>query len=90
MRQVKAGIEANRAGAGRLSSLSDDLRDVVALRQRGVTQPIAIVECEESLIVDDRSGMSPAEMVENKLSRMLKDGSMPVSHLQTRKLLKPR
>lgn len=45
---------------------------------------------EESLVVDDRSGMSPAELVENKLSRMLKDGSMPISHLQMRRLLRAR
>ena len=45
---------------------------------------------DESLIIDDRSAVSPAQMVENKLSRMLKDASMPVSHLQMRGLLRSR
>jgi len=45
---------------------------------------------DEALIIDARSSVSPAQMVENKLSRMLKDTSMPVSHLQMRGLLKSR
>ena len=92
MHQGKAGIAANRAGMARLSPLREDALEVVpiASRPRGVTHYAAAVECEELLIVDDRSGVSPAEMVEDKLARMLKDGSMPASHLQTRKLLKPR
>lgn len=45
---------------------------------------------DETLIVDDRAGISPAQAVEDKLSRMLKDASLPVSHLQMRKLLRPR
>lgn len=45
---------------------------------------------EEELIVDNRSGISPAEMVENKLSRRLGNASLPVSHLQTRCLLRSR
>src|SRR4051794_38182050 len=45
---------------------------------------------EEVLIVDDRSAMSAAQMVENKLTRILKDASLPVSHLQMRNLLRSR
>lgn len=45
---------------------------------------------EEVFIVDDRSAMSAAQMVENKLSRLLKDASLPVSHLQMRNLLRSR
>jgi hypothetical protein len=48
------------------------------------------VEIDEALIIDDRSGMRPARMVENKLSKMLKDSSIPVSHLQMRGLLRVR
>jgi hypothetical protein len=44
----------------------------------------------EELIVDDRSAISPAQMVENKLTRMLKDASLPVSHLQMRGILRSR
>ena len=42
---------------------------------------------DESLIVDDRSGLSPAQAVENRLSRLLSDSSLPISHLQVRGLL---
>ena len=45
---------------------------------------------EEVFIVDVRSAMSAAQMVENKLTRILKDASLPVSHLQMRNLLRSR
>ncbi len=45
---------------------------------------------EEVLIIDDRSGLSPAQAVENKLSRMLMQSSLPVSQLQMRGILRAR
>lgn len=45
---------------------------------------------DETLIVDDRSGMSPAQMVENRLTQKLGAGMLPVSQLQTRTLLRGR
>ncbi len=45
---------------------------------------------EEVFIIDDRSAMSAAQMVENKLTRILKDASLPVSQLQMRSLLRSR
>lgn len=45
---------------------------------------------DEELIVDGRCGISPAQMVEDKLTRILKDSSLPVSHLQMRGLLRSR
>ncbi len=45
---------------------------------------------QEVFIVDDRSAVSAAQMVENKLTRILKDASLPVSHLQMRNLLRSR
>jgi hypothetical protein len=45
---------------------------------------------DESLIVDERVGLSPAEQVEGKLTRILKETSLPVSHLQARGLLRSR
>ncbi|MEJ7637831.1 MAG: hypothetical protein WKF75_07595 [Singulisphaera sp.] len=45
---------------------------------------------EEDFIIDDRSAMSAAQMVETKLTRILKDASLPVSHLQMRNLLRSR
>jgi hypothetical protein len=45
---------------------------------------------DEELIVDGRCAISPAQMVEDKLARLLKDSSLPVSHLQMRSLLRSR
>lgn len=45
---------------------------------------------EESLVVDDRSHLTPAQIVENKLITRLKESSLPVSHLQMRGLLRNR
>ncbi len=45
---------------------------------------------EEALVVDERSGLRPAQVVETKLMRMIKNASLPVSHLQMRGLLRSR
>jgi len=45
---------------------------------------------EEALVVDERSGLRPAHVVETKLTRMLKEASLPASHLQMRGLLRSR
>ena len=45
---------------------------------------------DEEMIIDGRYGVSPAQMVEDKLTRILKDSTLPVSHLQMRGLLRSR
>jgi hypothetical protein len=45
---------------------------------------------EESFVVDDRCDLSPAQMVETKLTRVLGGATLPVSHLQMRGLLRKR
>jgi hypothetical protein len=45
---------------------------------------------EEVLIVDDRAALRPAQVVESKLTRLLQEASLPVSHLQMRALLRAR
>jgi hypothetical protein len=45
---------------------------------------------DETLVADDRSVQSPAQTVETKLTRMLKEATLPVSHLQMRGLLRSR
>lgn len=45
---------------------------------------------EESLVVDERSGLRPACVVESKLTRLLKEASLPASRLQMRAMLKAR
>lgn len=51
---------------------------------------IAAAPADEELIVDDRCSMRPAQMVEEKLARVLKDSMVPVSHLLLRKLIRAR
>ena len=45
---------------------------------------------EESLVIDDRSNLTPAQVVETKLINRLRESSLPVSHLQMRGLVKNR
>jgi hypothetical protein len=45
---------------------------------------------EESLVVEERAHLRPAQVVESKLNRLLQEASLPVSHLQMRGLLKLR
>lgn len=45
---------------------------------------------EEVLVVDDRAALRPAQVVESKLTRLLQEASLPVSHLQMRALLRAR
>jgi hypothetical protein len=45
---------------------------------------------EEVLVVDDRAALRPAQVVESKLTRLLQETSLPVSHLQMRSLLRAR
>jgi hypothetical protein len=44
----------------------------------------------EEVVVDDRASLRPAQVVESKLTRMLQEASLPVSHLQMRGLLRVR
>jgi hypothetical protein len=57
---------------------------------RPLASRFAVSQPEESLVVDDRSNLTPAQMVETKLISRLKDSSLPVSHLQMRGLVKAR
>jgi hypothetical protein len=45
---------------------------------------------EEVLVVDDRAALRPAQVVESKLTRLLQEAPLPVSHLQMRGLLSTR
>jgi hypothetical protein len=38
---------------------------------------------QEVLVIDARAQMTPAQLVERKLLRLMKAAPMPVSHLQT-------
>ena len=67
--------------------------DVRHLRSRtrfeAIEQP-SLGSRDEALVVDERAHVRPSQAVESKLTRMLKDASLPVSHLQMRGLLRNR
>jgi hypothetical protein len=63
---------------------------VAAPPTRVLPSRFAVSLPEESLVVDDRSHLTPAQMVENKLINRLKESSLPVSHLQMRGLVRNR
>jgi hypothetical protein len=55
----------------------------------GPAQP-AVDPCEESLIVDGRGGLTPAQMVEQKLLNLLKGKALPISHMQVVRSMRGR
>jgi hypothetical protein len=63
---------------------------VAAPSMRNLPSRFAVSLPEESLVIDDRSHLTPAQMVENKLINRLKESSLPVSHLQMRGLVRNR
>ena len=77
----------------RFSSTPTLLNPVVApasVAARSLASRFASTLPEESLVIDDRSQISPAQMVETKLINRLKELSMSVSHLQMRGLVRNR
>jgi len=42
---------------------------------------------DEVLVIDDRASVRPAQAIESKLTRLLQEASVPVSHLQMRGML---
>lgn len=51
----------------------------------------AFARAEESLVADDRAGLTPSQMVERKLVSLLKTNPLPVSQLSTgRRLIRSR
>jgi hypothetical protein len=48
------------------------------------------VAADEVLVVDGRSGLSPSQAVEDRLIALLRDSSLPMSHLQIRGVVRGR
>ena len=45
---------------------------------------------DETLVLDARAGLSPAQMVERKLVGLMKNTALPISHMLTRDQATPR
>lgn len=75
------------------SPVAAGTRDLQHARPRVRPEPIertSLAPPDEVLVVDERCEVRPAQAVESKLTRLLKDASLPVSHLQMRGMLRPR
>jgi hypothetical protein len=59
------------------------------LKTRFTTVDTAIFEPEESLVGDERCSQRPAQMVEGKLTRLLKGPFALVSHLRLKGMILP-
>ena len=83
---------SNKGTGAPQRTVTTDAVEAAAVREldrRAVSRYSAAVP-EESLVVDGRSAMTPAQMVESKLVTLLQGSSLPVSHLQMRALLRGR
>ena len=89
MKTTVSAIEGSRFAPASLTS-----ENIVNTLSAPMTRPLpsrfAAPLPEESLVVDDRSHLTPAQMVETKLINRLKESSLPVSHLQMRGLVRNR
>ncbi|MFO0890042.1 MAG: hypothetical protein U0790_12995 [Isosphaeraceae bacterium] len=75
------------------SAVAAGPRDLTHTRSRlrpEIMDRPSLAPSDEVLVVDERCELRPAQVVESKLTRMLKDASLPVSHLQMRGLLRNR
>jgi hypothetical protein len=80
-------LRASRSAGG---AGSIDVRHIRSRTRFETIEQPSLGTRDEALIVDERAHLRPAQIVESKLTRMLKDASLPVSHLQMRGLLRSR
>src|SRR4051794_37390239 len=67
------------------------LEPVAVSPARAIAARLAsVVLPEESVVIDDRSHLTPAQMVETKLMHRLRESSLPVSHLHVRGMVRNR
>ncbi len=89
MKTTVSAIEGSRFASASLAP-ENNVNTLSAPVSRALPSRFAASLPEESLVVDDRSHLTPAQMVESKLISRLKESSLPVSHLQMRGLVRNR
>jgi hypothetical protein len=86
----------NPSANGRLSIPASNSERNIAGRAEWIgsrferSESVPAFAADERLVIDDRASLRPAQVVENKLTRMLQETSLPVSHLQMREILRGR
>jgi hypothetical protein len=64
------------------SSALDIARHPAPADEAVLLGPSRVSESDEVLIVDGRANLGPAQLVENKLSNLLRSSPLPVSHVR--------
>ena len=92
MKPPVSAIDGSRFAASLTSEKTTPATQVPASSVAGRVLParFAVSLPEESMVEDDRSHLTPAQMVENKLINRLRESSLSVSHLQMRGLVRNR
>ena len=93
MKPPVSAIEGSRFAPASLTTdliVNPHTAPTAVVPSRVLPARFAVTLPEESLVVDDRSSLTPAQMVENKLINRLRESSLPVSHLQMRGLVRNR
>jgi hypothetical protein len=90
MNSPVSAIEGSRFASAPLTTDKIVSALTASVASRVLPSRFAVSLPEESLVVDDRSHLTPAQMVENKLINRLRESSLPVSHLQMRGLVRNR
>lgn len=75
--------------AGLSAPVSEELSSRL-IDRRNADSMVGSSASDESLVADDRTGLRPAQAVKDKLSRLLEEAVMPISHMQMRGMLRSR
>jgi hypothetical protein len=85
---MSSPVLSRRVVAGAINPVEG--RNLRGRSRFGAVDRTSLPSREEALIIDERAELRPAQVVESKLTRMLENASVPVSHLQMRGLLRAR
>jgi hypothetical protein len=69
---------------------SIDERETISVTRFDSRELPGLGSREEALVVDERSRLRPAQVIERRLSRLLGNSSLPVTFLLTRGMLRTR
>lgn len=87
---TKAQLTPRAVRVPKVSPELESTRDRIEQRPRKSLEGRNKISAEETLIIDSRSNVRPAQCVEDKLITLLKSEAVPVSHARMTALYKGR
>ena len=91
MKQRQTALSAKPLSNRSLNPIREvDVRPARSQIRAATTDRFTTSPREEALIVDERTAWRPAQVVESKLMRMIKNASLPISHLKMCGILRSR